>query len=65
LFLVQFPLTSTEGRFTISAVYAAVALVALVSNRLQVLPTLAAPFAGKAKRHGGHPHQLPEPVHGS
>jgi cation:H+ antiporter len=65
LFLVQFPLTSTEGRFAISAVYAAVALVALVSNRLQVLPTLAAPFAGKAKRHGGHPHQLPEPVHGS
>jgi cation:H+ antiporter len=65
LFLVQFPLTSTEGRFAISAVYAAVALVALVSNRRQVLPTLAAPFAGKAKRHGGHPHHQPEPVHES
>ena len=65
LFLVQFPLTSTEGRFAISAVYAAVALVALVSNRRQLLPTLAAPFAGKAKRHGGHPHHQPEPVHES
>jgi len=39
-----------------------VALVALVRNRRQVLPTLAAPFAGRAKRHGGHPHQQPEPV---
>jgi len=65
LFVVQFPLTSTEGRFAISAVYAAVALVALVSNRRQVLPTLAAPFAGRAKRHGGHPHQQPELVHES
>ena len=40
-------------------------LVAVVRNRGQVLPTLAAPFAGKAKRHGGHPHQQPEPVHES
>jgi cation:H+ antiporter len=63
LFVVQFPLTSTDGRFAISAVYAAVALVAVVSNRHQVLPTLAAPFAGRAKRHGGHPHQQLEPVH--
>jgi cation:H+ antiporter len=63
LFVIQFPLSSTEGRFAISAVYAAVALVALVSNRAQVLPTLVAPFAGKAKRHGGHPHQELEPVH--
>jgi cation:H+ antiporter len=63
LFVVQFPLTSTEGRFAISAVYAVVTLVALVSNRRQVLPTLAAPFAGRAKRHGGHPHQQLEPVH--
>src|SRR5271156_5299280 len=65
LFVVQFPLTSTEGRFAISGVYAAVALVAVVRNRRQVLPTLAAPFAGKAKRHGGHPHQQPEAVHES
>jgi cation:H+ antiporter len=63
LFLVQFPITSTEGRLVLSAVYAAIALVALVRNRRQLLPTLAAPFAGRAKRHGGHPHQLPEQVH--
>jgi cation:H+ antiporter len=62
LFVVQFPLTSTEGRLAISAVYAVVAAVAMVRNRSQLLPTLAAPFAGQAKRHGGHPHQ-PEPVH--
>jgi cation:H+ antiporter len=37
----------------------------VVRNRRQVLPTLSAPFAGKAKRHGGHPHQQPEPVHES
>jgi cation:H+ antiporter len=64
LFVIQFPLTSTDGRLAISGVYAAVALVALISNRRQVLPTLAAPFAGQAKRHGGHPHQQQrEPVH--
>jgi cation:H+ antiporter len=62
LFLVQFPITSTEGRLILSAVYAAIAAVALGLNRRQILPTLAAPFAGRAKRHGGHPHQLPEQV---
>ncbi|HEY1839761.1 MAG TPA: sodium:proton exchanger [Mycobacterium sp.] len=62
LFVVQFPLTSTEGRFALSALYAAVAVVAVVRNRHQVLPTLSAPFAGQAKRHGGPPHQLPEQV---
>src|ERR1700733_9654172 len=65
LFVIQFPLTSTDGRLVISGVYAAVALVAVVINRRQVLPTLAAPFAGRAKRHGGHPHQQPGPVHES
>jgi cation:H+ antiporter len=57
LFLVQFPITSTEGRLALSAAYATVAAVALVRNRRQLLPTLSAPFAGRAKRHGGHPHQ--------
>jgi cation:H+ antiporter len=62
LFLVQFPISSTEGRLILSAVYGAIAAVALVLNRRQILPTLAAPFAGRAKRHGGHPHQLPQQV---
>jgi hypothetical protein len=32
-----------------------------------VVPTLLAPFAGRAKRHGGHPHQPADqvPVAGS
>jgi cation:H+ antiporter len=60
LFIVQFPITSTEGRMLLSAVYAVVAVVALVVNRRQLVPTLLAPFAGRAKRHGGHPHQPAE-----
>src|SRR3984885_7708844 len=63
LFLVQFPITTTEGRLVLSAVYGAIAAVALVVHRRQLVPTLAAPFAGRTKRHGGHPHQLPEQVH--
>jgi cation:H+ antiporter len=62
LFIVQFPITSTEGRVLLSAVYAAVAVVALVVNRHQIAPTLLAPFAGRAKRHGGHPHQPADQV---
>jgi cation:H+ antiporter len=63
LFLVQFPITTTEGRLVLSAVYGVIAAVALVVHRRQLVPTLAAPFAGRTKRHGGHPHQLPEHVH--
>jgi len=62
LFVVQFPITSTEGRILLSAVYATVAVVALVVNRRQLAPTLLAPFAGRAKRHGGHPHEPAEQV---
>jgi cation:H+ antiporter len=57
LFIVQFPITSTEGRLLLSAAYAAVAVAALIVNRAQLPPTLVAPFAGRAKVHGGHPHQ--------
>jgi len=60
LFVVQFPITSTEGRVLLSAVYVAVAVVAVVVNRRQLAPTLLAPFAGRAKIYGGHPHQLAE-----
>ncbi len=63
LFLVQFPITSTEGRVFLSAAYAVIAIVALVWNRRQLVPTLSAPFAGRAKRHGGHPHQPTESAH--
>jgi cation:H+ antiporter len=58
LFIVQFPITSTDGRVLLSGVYAAVAAAALVCNRQQLVPTLLAPFADRAKRHGGPPHEL-------
>jgi cation:H+ antiporter len=60
----QFLITATDGRLVLSAVYGVVAAVALARHRHQLVPTLAAPFAGRAKRHGGHPHQLPEQAHG-
>ena len=63
LFVVQFPITSTQGRVFLSAAYALIAVVALVYNRRQFVPTLSAPFAGRAKRHGGHPHQPAESAH--
>jgi cation:H+ antiporter len=63
LFVVQFPLTSTDGRLALSGVYAVIALAALIRYRRELLPTLSAPFAGRAKRHGGHPHPQPEQVH--
>jgi cation:H+ antiporter len=62
LFVVQFPITSTEGRAVLIGVYAAVAAAALVCNRQWLVPTLLAPFAGRAKQHGGPPHQLAESV---
>ncbi len=63
LFVVQFPLTSTEGRLLLSGVYAAIAVLALVRYRRELPATLSAPFGGRAKRHGGHPHPQPEQVH--
>ncbi len=63
LFVVQFPLTSTEGRLLLSGVYAVIAMAALIRYRRELLPTLSAPFAGRAKRHGGHPHPHSEQVH--
>ena len=44
LFVVQFPITSTEGRLALCGVYAALALVGFVVNRRHVGPTLRAPF---------------------
>jgi cation:H+ antiporter len=44
LFMVQFPITSTEGRLMLCGVYAAIAIAGLVINRRHVLPTLRAPF---------------------
>lgn len=44
LFLVQFPINTTEGRLALAGVYAVVAVAGLIVNRRHVLPTLRAPF---------------------
>lgn len=44
LFVVQFPITSTTGRFVLSGIYLAVAVVLVVQRRKEVWPTLVAPF---------------------
>lgn len=46
LFVVQFPVASTEGRLALSGVYAVLAIGALLVNRRHVLPTVGAPFVG-------------------
>lgn len=62
LFIVQFPIASTHGRLLLCAVYAVVAVVALIRYRRHVTATLRAPFFGTAIRHTGHPHHpVPEP----
>jgi cation:H+ antiporter len=44
LFALQFVVTDTTGRYVLSAVQLAIAVVALVVHRHDVLPTLTAPF---------------------
>ncbi|SPM39335.1 Ca2+/Na+ antiporter [Mycobacterium numidiamassiliense] len=56
LFIVQFPLTSTEGRLVLCGVYGVIAVGGLIVNRRQLVATLQAPFLGTAIRHSGHPH---------
>jgi cation:H+ antiporter len=51
LFVVQFAITSTQGRMLLCGVYAGVALVALAINRRHFGPTLAAPFTRTGKVH--------------
>ncbi|WP_029373243.1 sodium:proton exchanger [Mycobacterium sp. UM_WWY] len=44
LFVVQFPITSTDGRLVLCGVYAVLALIGFVVNRRHVAVTLRAPF---------------------
>jgi hypothetical protein len=44
LFALQFAFPGQQARYLLSAVYAALALGALIHNRHHILPTLAAPF---------------------
>ncbi len=60
LFIVQFPLASTQGRLVLCGVYTVVAIAGLIINRGHLPATVRAPFVGTAIRHGGHPHHEPE-----
>lgn len=60
LFVVQFPLTSTQGRLVLCGIYAVIAVGGLIVNRRHLVSTLRAPFVGTAVRHTGHPHQSGE-----
>lgn len=60
LFVVQFPIFSTQGRLLLCGVYTAVAVAGLIVNRRHLVGTLCAPFLGRAVRHTGHPHHESE-----
>jgi cation:H+ antiporter len=53
LFVVQFPITSTEGRLILCGVYAALAVAGLVVNRRHLVPTLRAPFQRQESSEDG------------
>lgn len=53
LFLVQFPITSTEGRLALCGVYGVLAVAGLIVNRRQVLATLRAPFVAPPEAGAG------------
>jgi cation:H+ antiporter len=55
LFLVQFGIPGTHGRYLISGVYAVIAVVSLINFRHLILPTLAAPFRRPAKEQAAQP----------
>jgi cation:H+ antiporter len=56
LFVIQFPIASTQGRLVLCGIYTALAFVGLTINRRYLAVTVRAPFIGTAVRHGGHPH---------
>jgi cation:H+ antiporter len=56
LFVVQFPIASTQGRLLLCGIYTAVAIAGLIVNRRHLAATVRAPFVGRAIRHSGRPH---------
>jgi cation:H+ antiporter len=49
LFAVQFAIPGQTGRYVLSGIYFALAIVALIRNRREVLPIITAPFRRTAK----------------
>jgi cation:H+ antiporter len=58
LFAVQFAIPGQTGRYILSGIYLALAVVALIRNRREVLPTLTAPFRRTAKVAADRPDEL-------
>jgi cation:H+ antiporter len=56
LFIVQFPIVTTQGRLVLCGIYTVVAIAGLIVNRRYLLATVRAPFVGRAIRHSGRPH---------
>ncbi|MEU2201666.1 sodium/calcium exchanger protein [Isoptericola sp. NPDC019482] len=44
LFVIQFAVTGTTGRFVLSGIYAAISVAILIVQRRHIIPTLTAPF---------------------
>jgi len=49
LFLVQFPINSTEGRLMLCGIYIVLAIAGMIVNRDHILATLTAPFTDRAQ----------------
>ena len=62
LFVVQFPINSTQGRLVLCGIYSAVAVVGLIINRRYLAATLREPFIGTAIRQGGRPRDAEAPT---
>ena len=58
IFAVQFFVTDTTGRYILSALQIVIAVVLLVRNRRDILPTLAAPFRRSVPDPVGDQHTL-------
>jgi cation:H+ antiporter len=56
LFIVQFPIVTTQGRLMLCGIYTLVAIAGLIVNHRYLLATVRAPFVGRAIRHSGRPH---------
>ena len=60
LFAVQYVLPGEHARLILSAVYGAIALVALARHRRQIWPALSAPFRGPASQSPVPPSPVPQ-----
>jgi cation:H+ antiporter len=56
LFIVQFPIVTTQGRLVLCGIYTLVAIAGLIINHRYLIATLRAPFVGRVIRHSGRPH---------